>query len=305
MAISSASAKFILGGEHSVVTRGRALAFPLFSARLQIEIPTDAESVPQRKLIVNGQERSSEEHSLVQNLCLRVGAAFPPIFIKIDSSIPIGAGLGSSAALCVSLAKHFHPDATALECAKLALKGEELFHRNPSGIDPFTIALGTPIVFSGRSLDFRALNCDAFHKANLSFALFNTGYAHKTNEVQAAVERTHQSTPLIYDDLMDALSSNVERMLKAFEQGKPKELGQLTKDSHFRLVQLGVSDDHINQLADRVQALPGCYGAKITGAGCGGFLLGLFDRSALPLAVASEAPNDASSLKASFCWPSL
>ena len=294
-----AGAKFILGGEHSVVTRGRALAFPLPSAKIKIKIQPESENHFQRKLIVNGVERSSEELSMIQNLCLRVGADFPPSHIEIESQIPIGAGLGSSAALCVALAKLFHPGAPKNKIAEFALSGEELFHKKPSGIDPFTIAIDEPIIFSSNNLDFRVLNTEAFKKSDLCFALFDTGQTHKTMEVQANVERTKTQNPLIYEDLMDALSSNVEQMLRAFESGNGRVLGQLMKDSHFRLIQLGVSNDQINELAQKIQAIDSCLGVKITGAGCGGFLLGLFRKEALK---DESASSSISSLKPSFFW---
>ncbi len=279
---SSACAKFILGGEHSIVTRGRAIALPLKNLRLEVEIGDST----QPQLMVNLQKRTGDELKLLQELCRRVGAKSIPSKIEIKSDIPIGSGLGSSASLSTALAKLYHPESSREEIAQLALKGEEIFHRNPSGIDPFTIALEEAIAFRSRDQSWKTVSMKGALMSDCRFLLFDSGQIHQTADVQKSVEKTKLENPLIFDDLMDAMATNAERMIDAFENAKLRELGALMKDSHFRLIQLGVSNDSINEMTDKINALPGCFGSKLTGAGCGGFILGLFESPG------SDAPID-------------
>ena len=311
MRVAQACGKFILGGEHSVVHRGRALAFPLSSLKLEF-LPKDSLSENETAgLWINGVEQDSEELERITQLCTILGASQGPIRIEIRSQIPMGSGLGSSAALCTAIARHYSDH--KLEGNPLALKaleGEKLFHGNPSGIDPFTVALGRPILFSGRDISWREVPLQKLLEQKLCFVLFDSGKTHSTIDVQRQVTATRSETPLIWEDLIDSLSSNVEHMLKALENDPKRDLGRIMNDSHFRLVQLGVSNDTLNSLADAVRALPGALGAKLTGAGCGGYILGLFqtgdDTSENDLRRKSfEGRLKRFDPKCVLCWPEL
>jgi len=280
--MSSACAKFILGGEHSVVSRGRAIAFPIPDLRLRFSnSSTNHDVVPRYEFILNGELRSEGERLLLEELCRKLGIKNAPWCFHIDSQIPIGSGLGSSAALCVALTRNFFPELSPEEQAVVAYKGEELFHRRASGIDPFTIALDRPIVFRAADQSFRYLETSAFNKSPYCFVLVDSGSTHNTKQVQDAVHQTRTLNPLIYEDLMTTLSSNVELMLPAFESANTRTLAGLMKDSHFRLIQLGVSNDAINDLCAKLESYDSCLAAKITGAGCGGFVLGLVEKNRL------------------------
>ena len=298
--MSFANAKFILGGEHSVVSRGRALAFPLPGLTLKVSINDSAPGLA----LVNGVARSAEDFIKLQNLCTLLGAAERPNSLKIESMIPLGAGLGSSAALCVALSRLLHPNIGPTDLATLALEGEKLFHLRASGVDPFAISLNVPVCFEAASLKVRPLNCDNFRSAGLFFKLIDTKLRRSTAEIQEQVALLRERDPLIWEDLCDSLASNVEAMMTALERGPARilsrELGRLMNDSHFRLIQLGVSTDAINEQAARIQRMPGCAGVKLTGAGRGGFLLALFSANEFdpsangPLLEFAQEP---------FAWP--
>jgi mevalonate kinase len=281
----SVCGKFILGGEHSIVHRGRAIGFPLPGFTLEIEEHEDPPG-----LIVNGEQRPDEEFRKILELRRLLGARADVRGLSIRSTIPIGAGLGSSAALCAALARRLAgPDADTEGLARAALEGERLFHGRPSGIDPYTIAVGKPIVFRAANLSWKPLDTRLFQENGLRFVLRDSGLRHRTVDVIEAVARVRRETPLIWEDLMDALSSNVEAMVRAFESGQGRSLGTLMNDSHFRLLQLGVSNDRLDALVDDLRA-QGALGAKLTGAGQGGCVLALFreeDARSLPDLVGS------------------
>ena len=81
---------------------------------------------------------------------------------------------------------------------------------------------------------------------------------------------------MAFADLEMAMD-NAEAMLRCFE-GQPRKLGRIMNDSHFRLMQLGVSCESLDDIAEKLRK-EGALGAKLTGAGKGGFVLALFDTS--------------------------
>lgn len=229
-------------------------------------------------LLINGQKRSIEEFQKLLELRKMVGAKSSVRGLAVQSAIPIGAGLGSSGALCTALAK-LHTDADPERVARAAWEGEKLFHGRPSGVDPFTIAAGCPIVYRASDQNWRPLALEKFRRAELCFVLKDTGLRHSTVQVIQAVSRVREQTPLIWEDLMDALATNAEGMVRAFEENPGVELGRLMNDSHFRLIQLGVSCDELDSTVEELRNA-GALGAKLTGAGRGGFVLSLFRKDA-------------------------
>ena len=77
--------------------------------------------------------------------------------MQVESEIPIGAGLGSSAALSVSLAAGLLKAKTGQnadlgQINELSLLSEKILHGNPSGIDNTTSVYGGMISFRGGQL---------------------------------------------------------------------------------------------------------------------------------------------------------
>ena len=276
---ASACAKFLLGGEHSVVTRGPALSIPLKFLRLNYCESSSGEA----GLWLNGAKCEGKDWDRLSELRARIAPEAPSAHrVEIDSKIPLGSGLGSSAALCVAMVRALRPEITQTEhVAALALEGEKLFHAAPSGVDPWTVAFESPLVFRPRPFSHKPLFIDRVFEAGYAFVLRNSLQAHDTAQVQNQVGRTREQTPLLWDDLMDALSTNAQTMIKVIEHDSGavmgRELGRLMNDSHFRLTSLGVSTDALNEIVKDFRDR-GALGAKLTGAGCGGFVVGLFEK---------------------------
>lgn len=289
----SACAKFILGGEHSVVHRGRAIALPLPSLRLEV---AESETPGLR---VNGVVRPASDAQKIEELRTLIGRSTEtanernrPPGLDITSEIPLASGLGSSAALCVAMARlvtaREGQELTGAPLAELAWRGESLFHGKSSGVDPWTVALEQALFFRAADHSHRALSLESFRTSGLCFVLESSGRPHSTKEIVEAVGELREKTPLIWEDLIDALSTNAENMARAFESD-PAQLGRLINDTHFRLQQLGVSDSGIDTVVGRMKD-SGALGAKLTGAGRGGFVLGLFHRADLDAYLDNRPP---------------
>ena len=60
------------------------------------------------------------------------------------------------------------------------------------------------------------------------------------------------------------------------QQGDAKKMGQLMNASHLSLRDdFEVSSEHLNAIVSCAQKAPGCYGARMTGAGFGGCAVAL------------------------------
>jgi len=79
-------------------------------------------------------------------------------------------------------------------------------------------------------------------------------------------------------------NERVTRGMEALQAGDVAAFGQLMNQSHDSLrSDYRVSTDELDRLVSLTQALPGVYGARLTGAGFGGCTVSLVAKRALPL----------------------
>ena len=179
----------------------------------------------------------------------------------------------------MSLTKALRPEIQdPRQIAELALRGEKIFHGQPSGVDPYTVAFERPLLFRASDRSAEIVDFAPLTHAGLCFVLESSGKKHATQEVVEAVRGVREETPLLFSDAIDTLSTNVERIAKCLSRD-PRAIGPWLDDSQARLRALGVSCNEIDDTIERLKSA-GALGAKLTGSGRGGFVLGLFERSA-------------------------
>ncbi len=265
-------AKFILGGEHGVVYRGRAIALPVRELGLTLR-----ENPGFAGLRFNGDPLSTEAFERIRDVRGLIGPTSPLEGLEVQSSIPVASGLGSSAALCVAFARAHGLGGDQGErgraVAEAALRGETFFHGKPSGVDPYTIATECPLVFEAGRRDYRAL--DLSKTSGFAFALLPSGKPHSTKDVIEAVQAFRGRSESTFDSLIDEIAGNTESMLEDFESGRLAELGKRMNRAQSLLAKLGVSCPEIEAACERLFEL-GAVGVKLTGSGCGGYVVGLF-----------------------------
>jgi galactokinase len=72
-----------------------------------------------------------------------------------------------------------------------------------------------------------------------------------------------------------------QRAIPLLEQGQIREFGQIMNECHASLRDLyEVSIPELNTIVAIAQGLPGCFGARLTGAGFGGCTVNLVEKSA-------------------------
>lgn len=215
--------------------------------------------------------------------------------VRVTSDLPLGAGLGSSAALAVAtvraLAMREGREASFEEVFDRAFALERVFHGTPSGIDHATSAAGGAVLYRrGQSIRRLRLACP------LHLVLAHSGTKGDTAAMVAAVRARAPRAEL---EAIGALVGEVERWIEAGAGTKLDELGRLFRENHALLRAIGVSTPALDELCARMLAA-GAHGAKLAGSGGGGVAFALVDeaRAARVLDAVRDAPGGAWSMLA-------
>lgn len=265
-----APGKLILLGEHAVVYGHRAIA-------TAVSLGTTVRLRP-RPGPTGVAPGSLEDPRMREALAL----ALPPtgLEVEIESDLPIGRGMGSSAAFTIALLRARAalagrvPDFEELYREGFAL--ERGFHGNPSGLDHTVSALGGALLYRRGETPVR------LDMPPLRLVVLDSGSAGNTAELVAAVAARRPGV----DASLAALGALVERALPVL--GDAAALGALMNEAHEHLRAIGVSTPRLDALVALARA-HGATGAKLAGAGGGGVVVALCPEPAALLSAARAA----------------
>lgn len=272
--------KIILFGEHSVVYGRRAIA-----ASLPIPIETrisEGDGGRPRLLVPawNIDHRLTELPAISRTLdqaAIRLleltGLHGKSLTIEVTPHLTSGAGLGSSAALSVSILRALNEKfGLGLNDEKIcayAFEAEKVFHGTPSGLDNTISTYGGIIEFRrGEPAYLERIDT----RMTLPLVVALTGRSGNTKSMVAGVRARWQANPSAYEFLFDQIDGIAGRALQAIRESDHETLGLLMTANHGLLQSLGVSTPELDQLANITRA-HGAYGAKLTGGGGGGALI--------------------------------
>lgn len=267
---TAAPGKIILLGEHSVVYGHRAIA-------AAVDLCTGVTLEPH-----DGPTQLRSTFLRDERLDRAIAHALPPRgwLVDIDTQLPVGRGMGSSAALSVALVRAAaRLNGEALDFAAEHERGfalERIFHGNPSGLDHAVSALGGAVVYrKGEAPRPVAL-------PPTRVVVLDTGVAGDTATLVAGVASRRPGV----DPHLDALGRLVEEALEVLDQ--PSALGDLMNQAHHHLQHIGVSTPRLDALVTLARA-HGAVGAKLSGAGGGGIVVALCPDGGQELLAAARA----------------
>ncbi len=276
---------------------------------------------------LNHLERESEEISWVDYLkgvCWvfqKAGYHLSGAQLAISSSIPVGAGLASSAAfevaVAAALARLSSLQLAPRELALLCRQAENEFVGVRCGVmDQFAAALsrsGTALLLDCRSLEYEYIPMPMGRygllivDSRVSRSLAASGYNQRREECEAAVERLTGLLGRPLAALRDVSRAEFERVegrlpalparrsryiieeneralaaAAALREGKLHEYGRLMEQSHAGLRDLyEVSCPELDLIVETALQTDGVLGARMTGAGFGGCAIVLLKKEAV------------------------
>jgi galactokinase len=239
----------------------------------------------------------------------------------LASDLPQGSGLSSSAALelasSLALSGGRVPDIDRMLLARLAQRAENAYVGVNCGLmDQFASAFGEPgsaLLLDCRTLEHRAVAmplhdaaivvCHSGSPRRLETSAYNERRA-QCEAAVAVIAGVEPGVTALRDVTPETLEANRGRMdplvaaraehivhenarvleaVAAFEHGDLDEVGRLFAASHASMRDLfGISSPELDALVEIASALPGVYGARLTGAGFGGCTVNLVRRDAAP-----------------------
>lgn len=257
-ACASAPGKVILAGEHAVVYGTRAVAA---AVSLRTTVTLSDRPGP------SGVDASEITDARLWPALATVVPA-EGVGVSITSTLPVGCGMGSSAALTVAtlraLAAREGRDLPFPELFERAFLVERVFHGNPSGVDHAVSALGGVVAYRRAGPEITPLTMPA----PLRLVVADTGSPGDTARMVAGVRERAPHAEL------RAIGDVAERVAAALVAGE--DVGPLFRENHGLLQAIGVSTPALDALCAAMEAA-GASGAKLAGAGGGGIALGVVD----------------------------
>ncbi|MHA1506764.1 MAG: mevalonate kinase [Candidatus Asgardarchaeia archaeon] len=302
--VASAPGKVILFGEHSVVYGEPAIAVAInLRAYVRVEeldgnhviieaphyttskkIPLDFLSKPDFPDF-SGVERVLEPIYVCLRETIKEFEASPkPFRVIIDSKIPPGAGLGSSAAVNVATAAALSDFiGYSLDLSRInsiAYEAEKIVHGSPSGIDNTIATFGGAIYYKKPQMKKFEV------KAELPLIVGDTGIERRTRDLVEKVRKLYDENKDIVSNIFSIMGEISKKAYEYMLEGKIDALGTLMNLNHGLLVSLGVSNIHLDRLVNTALG-SGALGAKLTGAGGGGCMVALVEGEKLEEVAAS------------------
>lgn len=239
-------AKAIFFGEHSVVYGKKGITIPLPEMKVTAKL-NKTNKIQKRDKILSYIAKKCNIEDTTE--------------IIIKSSIPVGRGLGSSAALSIAIARANNCD----NVKEIADDCEKFIHGNPSGIDVNQVLSDSPLLFSKKEgasiLDF---NLNAF------LLVIDTGVIGITKESVNRVKKNYEFNKNYIEELGNITEEVIPYLLK----NDLTKIGFFMDRAHQLLKKIGVShykNDEVVEICKKNSAI----GAKITGGGDGGCCIAL------------------------------
>lgn len=268
MVSCSAPGKIYIFGEHAVVYGETAIACAV-DLRTRVRVELNDSIIIQSKIGRTGID--FEKHPYITSVIekMRENTPIKGVFLEIDSEIPLGSGLGSSAAVTIAsigaLNKMFGCGLSLEEIAQLGHEIELQVQGVASPTDTYVSTFGGVVTIPERR-KLRIPDC--------GIVIGDTGIFSSTKELVANVRKLYEG----YPELIKPLMASIGKISRVGEPlvlaGDYPSIGRLMNINQGLLDALGVNIIELSSLIYSSRRA-GAFGAKITGAGGGGCMFAL------------------------------
>ncbi len=281
--------KTILLGEHAVLRGCPALVCPVHARSLKLKFEQTDSALSVSLSGSHGQELKLLFWGVIERAFEMLGVNRDQMkgHFDIESTIPVGAGMGASAALCVGVGRWFEWKklVSADELLEFCRQLENLFHGESSGLD-------IAVALYGRCLKYvrGGERTPVEFKWKPNWYVSYSGKRGVTSECIQKVKQLSDANPkfaLSIDEQMKQAAQKAEHALMAPEsETSLDELAVAINQARGCFTEWGLADGEMGRhLEELVKS--GALAVKPTGSGDGGFVLSLW-RSAPPSSLLSQ-----------------
>jgi len=270
--------KWILAGEHAVLRGSPALAFPLLSRSLRLKYTPSERPLTVQFGGSHGEELQLLFYGVIENALSRLQISEPLTgHFELISDLPVGGGLGASAALCGAVARWCEGQGWICmdEVYEFARGLEDLFHGESSGVD-LAVSLSKQGIRFVRGGDRIELKPQWWPRLFLSY----TGRRGMTSECVTKVKGMFETSRELAERLDLRMRESVTLAERALKSSDPQEglpllvrAFELARDCFERWSLTEGDVGRHMQMLDRHGALA----VKPTGSGGGGYILSLWE----------------------------
>lgn len=257
----SAPGKLILSGEHAVVY-GKPAILAAVNRRLLFSVRQSSKN----EIITSESPKLAE---FARDFVLKTfGKAKEKLKIEISSEIPIGCGMGSSAALAVATTagffKYLDKPFNKEKINEIAYEIEKKQHGNPSGGDNTISTYGGFLWFRKETEFLKLFKQLQFDLTK--FVLINTGRPKETTgEMVLGVRKLYDKNRLKTEKILSQIEGATKQMLVGLNQANHKLVKLAIRENEGLLEKLEVVSNFAKKIIREIEKLNGA--AKICGAG--------------------------------------
>ena len=191
--------------------------------------------------------------------------------LDVDSNIPIGAGLSSSAALCVAIVMCSQNTVDPMEISLEAQRIENHVLRSNCGLmDQISVTHSKEGLAT--LLDFSKMSIESFRMPDdWRFKLVDTG-------IRRSLSETNYSSSAIKIETRRIHAKEESARVRTALTSDARVLGTMLNESHASISDnIRASTPEIDNMVKEIQSTAGVLGARLMGGGFGGMILALVE----------------------------
>ena len=173
------------------------------------------------------------------------------ISLKIESDIPIGAGLGSSSACCVAAAAsilNLFDKSNEREILELSIQAEKTIFPNSSGAD-CTVSVHGGIIEYQKEKGFSKISIEN----GLNFLIIDSEQVHATDKVVEQVKKFKEENSNVFLELCSEEERLITKALDSMKNNDLQTIGKCMAQNQIYLEQIGVSNDTLLSITKEIE----------------------------------------------------